>query len=370
MISNKKKIALVLPSLKAGGMERVASLLSNYFVKKINLEVHIILFGRDIEVFYELDKDVIIHKPAQVFNSGIFLLHFLLRLVYIRKTIKSIKPDAVLSFGTQWNNFISLSLINTNYPVFLSDRGSPVRNYGLYNELLRKYLYKKAKGIISQTKLANEILKKRFSNVNIVTIGNPIEIDNSMKIQSEYNEKYILSIGRLIKTKHQDRLIKIFLRLNKPDWKLIIVGGPVKKGEDWFNHLQKIIIELGLEKRVILTGEQKDVKKYYALSQIFAFTSSVEGFPNVIGEALASGLPVVAYDCIAGPSEMIKNSENGFLVPVFDDEQFLQKLQLLVDDEDLRNKMSEKARESIKEFDINIIGEKYLNFILPENDKI
>ena len=90
-----------------------------------------------------------------------------------------------------------------------------------------------------------------------------------------------------------------------------------------------------LRDHIKLVGEQKDVEFYYKLADIFVFTSSVEGFPNVLGEALSSGLPVVSYDCIAGPADMITNGENGFLIPVFDDEQFSQKLLYLMESQEL-----------------------------------
>ncbi len=107
-----------------------------------------------------------------------------------------------------------------------------------------------------------------------------------------------------------------------------------------------------------------DVDSQYLKSKIFAFTSNSEGFPNVIGEALSAGLPVVSYDCVAGPSEMIVDGENGFLVPVFDDDLFQKRLQQLIDDEELRQKMARKAPESVEKFSIEKIGQQYLDFIL------
>ena len=118
-----------------------------------------------------------------------------------------------------------------------------------------------------------------------------------------------------------------------------------------------------MEDRVIMAGKRSDVEKYYLQSKIFAFTSSSEGFPNVIGEAMSTGLPVVAYDCVAGPSEMIIDSENGYLIPLFDDEKFSEKLQLLMNNESLRNKMGERAKASIQRFSKDKISPQFLDFI-------
>ena len=220
-------------------------------------------------------------------------------------------------------------------------------------------MYKKASGIIAQTNKAFEVTIKKFPHSNIKVIGNPI---NLTKYQSVKSENVILSVGRLISTKNHDRLIDIFSKLNATNWKLIIVGGDAIK-ENNYEKLKSIIKEKKLENKVLLLGNQKNVIQYYLSSKIFAFSSSVEGFPNVIGEALSSGLPVVSYDCVAGPSEMINNGENGFLVPLFDDNLFQQKLQLLINNEELRLKMGVNARKNITMFSNESIGQQYLNFI-------
>ena len=83
---------------------------------------------------------------------------------------------------------------------------------------------------------------------------------------------------------------------------------------------------------------------------------------------MSAGLPVVAYDCVAGPSEMIKDGRNGFLVPVFDDEQFAERLDLLMSNEEMRKAFGKRAFEDIQSFSISKIGDKYLNFILDQNN--
>jgi glycosyltransferase involved in cell wall biosynthesis len=118
-----------------------------------------------------------------------------------------------------------------------------------------------------------------------------------------------------------------------------------------------------MNERIILAGNQLYVDSYYLKSKIFAFTSSSEGFPNVIGEAMSAGLPVVAFDCVAGPNELIHNEINGLLVPVLDFELFRTKLKQLIENKDLRDKLGMQARESIHNNSINIIGDKYLDFI-------
>ena len=172
----------------------------------------------------------------------------------------------------------------------------------------------------------------------------------------------MISVGRLIDTKNYDQLIAIFSRINNPSWKLVIVGGDALKQHN-SEKLQKQINGSEMQDRIELAGTQKDINSYLLKAKIFAFTSSSEGFPNAIGEALAAGLPVVAYDCIAGPSDMIRDGENGYLIPLFDQLLFEEKLKQLMNDESLIQSMGNAAVESVKKFSIENIVSNYYNVI-------
>lgn len=357
----KKKIALVIPSLNAGGMERVMSELANYFVLNENLSVHLIMYGKQPTTFYPINQKIIQHIPKEKFNDSLRTLFTFKRLIYLRKTVNKIQPDVVLSFGEFWNNFVLLALKGLKIPIFVSDRSKPDKSLGKLHDTLRKMLYPKTAGVIVQTQKGKLICQQFMPVIKIRVIGNPIRQIN--QLENVKRDHIILIVSRIIATKHHDHLISIFAKLNAPGWKLVIVGGEAQK-QNHLERLRKIASQLNMTDRIDFEGEKKNVEAYYNRSSIFAFTSSSEGFPNVVGEALSAGLPVVSYDCVAGPSEMINNNENGFLIPVFDDEQFQEKLQLLIDNEELRKSMGEKAKESIKKFSVEAIGEQYLDFIL------
>jgi len=354
------KIAFLIQSLQPGGMERVMSEIIEFCSRKPEVKIHLVLFGIKRKIFYEIPKSIIIHKPDFEFDNTQRFWHMIKTIYFIRKTIKKINPNTILSYGELWNNLVLLALLNTPYSVFVSDRCQPNKSIGKLHDFLRKKLYKNATGIIAQTSIAKSIYEAEFvNNSNIKVIGNPIA---QQELVTTPREKIVLSVGRLIETKHHDELIKLFVKLNKPDWKLIIVGGDALKQNN-SKVLNDLIKSLNAQGRVILAGNQKDVTSYYKKSSIFAFTSSSEGFPNVVGEALSFGLPVVAFDCIAGPSDMIQDSKNGNLIKLFDYEQFAKKLGLLMDDEALRLEMAEFAPISIRKFDKNKIGEEYYEFI-------
>jgi glycosyltransferase involved in cell wall biosynthesis len=155
----------------------------------------------------------------------------------------------------------------------------------------------------------------------------------------------------------------MFLNIGNPEWKLVLVGYDHLKQNN-FERLKGMILKNNAGDRVLLAGKQADVDSYYTSSRIFAFTSGSEGFPNVIGEAMSAGLPVIAFDCVAGPSDMITDNHNGFLIPLYDYSQFQEKLEMLMQHEELRNSFGENAKKDIIRFSVSSIGEKYYNFIL------
>jgi glycosyltransferase involved in cell wall biosynthesis len=360
----KKKdttICLAIHSLQAGGMERVMAELTAYFAKKEAVKVHLILYGIKRDIFYPLPDNVLLHKPSFAFDDTHRFRSVIKTLYYLRKKIKEIKPDAVLSFGEYWNNFVLMASLGLGYPVFVSDRSQPDKSLGKLQDKLRQWLYPFAKGVIAQTEKAKQIYQSLYRHSNITVIGNPIrEIAQGGELIEK--ENIVLMVGRLIASKHQDKLIELFVKIDNPAWKLVIVGYDHLK-QNHMARLQELVKQLGAEDRVVLAGKQSNVEAYYLKSKIFAFTSSSEGFPNVIGEAMSASLPVVAFDCVAGPSEMIFNNENGYLVPLFDYDDFQMKLSSLMSDEIRRNQFGLNAGNNIKKFSVENIGEQFFQFI-------
>jgi GalNAc-alpha-(1->4)-GalNAc-alpha-(1->3)-diNAcBac-PP-undecaprenol alpha-1,4-N-acetyl-D-galactosaminyltransferase len=361
------KICFIIPSLNAGGMERVMAELITQFSQKDNVELHLVLFGRKRELFYKLPKNITIHRPNFEFNNKFRFFSTCMTICALRIMVTNIRPTSILSFGELWNSFVLIALLGKDYPIYVSDRCQPNKSLGKVHDYLRKVLYPKATGIIAQTEIAKSIYLKQFKHNNIKVIGNPIRIID--KLENITKENIVLSVGRLITTKHHDELIKMFVRINNPDWKLIIVGGDAIKQNNMLK-LKALIKELNAENQIILAGKQREVDSYYLKSKIFAFTSSSEGFPNVIGEAQSAGLPVIAFDCIAGPADLIENNKNGYLIPLFDYKQFEEKLSQLMVNSSLVGLMGSFAQKSIKQFDAYSISEKFYEYITEDNQTI
>ncbi|MCZ4319925.1 glycosyltransferase [Aequorivita viscosa] len=354
------KIICVIHGLGVGGMERVMVSLLNSFAVRENVEVSLLLIGRYRTVEFEISDKIKIYLPDFEFNPQQRSYSSLKTLRFIRKTIKKINPDTVLSFGECWNNLVLLSLIGLKFPVYISDRSQPNKNLGRVQNLLRNLLYPKAAGYIAQTNKARDIASQNKWNNNTVVIGNPInQLSNQNGI---VKENIILTVGRLISTKHIDELIEIFNKIDNPEWQLVVVGGNAKN-LNLLEEYRHLVEKLGLEDRIHLLGSKPNVADYYEKAKIFAFTSSSEGFPNVIGEAMANGLPVIAYNCVAGPADLIIDGQTGFLIEERDQNSYIENLKVLMEDSALRNRQGTRALEKIKDFDAEIIAEKFFGFI-------
>ena len=361
MQQQKKTICLVINSLQAGGMERVMSELAHYFAAKPYLNVHLVLYGVKRDIFYSIPSNIIIHKPAFEFNTSKRLVSSIRTMYFLRKKLSALQADAIVSFGEYWNSMVLLSCIGLKLPIYVSDRCQPDKYLGKVQEFLRTWLYPNANGIIAQTEIAKNRYLQKIKQPNVQVIGNPIRMIEN-KLQQE-KENIVLTVGRLITSKHHDKLIELFVRINQPGWKLIIIGDDALKQNNMVR-LQKMVGDLAANDKVLLTGKLSNVEEYYCKSKIFAFTSSSEGFPNVIGEAQSAGLPVIAFDCVAGPAEMLIDGENGFLIPLFDYAMFENKLAQLMQDTELRNTFGEKAKQTIRKFSVDEICNRFENFIL------
>lgn len=356
------KICVVIHSLGIGGMERVMSLLIRHFSFYQKAEIHLVLIGKERVIKYDLPNTVIVHRPKWEFNNKYRTLHTIRTLLFIKSTMNRIKPDTILSFGEMWNNLVLLALKNKAFPVYISDRSTPNKNLGSVQNWLRDKMYPNAAGYIAQTEKAAHVARQNNWNNNIQIIGNPVPQINAGVPEG----KQILTVGRLIKTKNVDRLIEIFdkarIELNTQDWKLCVLGGNAAGGSI-LEELHKQVANKDLMKLVRLEGEKSNVLDYLKSSEIFAFASTSEGFPNALAEAMSAGLAVIAYDCMAGPSDLIDNGVNGFLIPEGNEEEFKVKLMELMSNQSLRASLGIAAKEKMKNFREDLLAERFYKFI-------
>jgi glycosyltransferase involved in cell wall biosynthesis len=353
-----KKLCLIVPDLHKGGMERVMAELANYFYQKEDTIVHIILLLNQAKIFYKIPPEVSVLRPSFTFSNKWRLLSTIRTLFFLRRTIRRLDPDSVLSFGETYNSFVLLSCLFLKTRVFVSDRSRPDKKWGFIQENLRRILYPQAAGIVAQTTYSRNFLAKETGHKNIRVIPNPIREFEKPSVEKE---NIILNVGRLIKSKRIDLLLNIFSKCENKDWVLWIVGENETGNEEL---LVKLSEELKIADRVKFWGKQEDMNRFYGLARIFAFTSESEGLPNVLLEAMGAGLACISFDCIAGPRDLIDDGVNGYLVRLHDCETYASKLNTLIEDPEIREIFSKNAVKKTGEFDIHIIGEKFYNFLL------
>lgn len=348
-----KKLCFVIPSITAGGMERVMLELAIYFADQ-KLDVHLIILDKG-ESFYQLNSKIIVHKPDFFFNRRWRLYFTFKTILFLRNKLKNIRPYSVLSFGEMYNSFVLLSALGLKLRIYVSDRSQPDKKWGFFHELLRRLLYPKAAGIISQTSYSKEFLTNITKHQNIRVIPNPVI---TVETCNNIRKNIVLFIGRLVSTKRVDILLELFTKSNHNGWELWIVGdGPQRA------FLEELSKNLELNNSVKFWGNQSDIAKFYLQAKIFAFTSVSEGFPNALLEAMSWGLGCISFDCKSGPSDLIKDNYNGFLIPLLNTNEFLLKLNLLQRDENLLIRLSKNAFLSSKQYSLDKIGQEYLKFI-------
>jgi len=172
--------------------------------------------------------------------------------------------------------------------------------------------------------------------------------------------KKVVAAGRLTQQKGFDRLIPAWSPIARthPDWCLEIYGKGPERGP-----LQELIDNHGLTDAIRLMGPTDRLGHAFAQSSIFVLSSRWEGLPMVILEAMSKGLPVVSFDCPTGPEEVVVNDRNGVLVPEGDVPAMTAALHHLIEDEELRARLGNGALATAAEYDMEIIGQKWLELI-------
>jgi len=375
-----KNILFLAISLNKGGAERVVSILLKHLTSHQNVNIYLILMEDGIA--YELPENI---KPivlSRSKKSGMRKLLELPLIAYqIAKFAKENKIDTIISFLYRPNyinilakffGFKGQSIIN------IRSTTSRYLNEGLLGKInlfLIKNLFNKADLIISNSIGVKEDLNTLLTiDTRHIAIPNPIDItkvealsDSTQGINQELDPSidYIISVGRLIPLKRNKDLLLAFSKIYKQldNAKLLFVGeGQLK--EDLIQYSEK----LNIKDKVIFLGNVDNPFYYLKKSTLFVMTSELEGFPNVLIEAMACGLPVVSSNCTSGPKEILGDEEYGLLYEVGDIESLCKNILTVMTDKKMQINLREQALKRVSDYSLDKIIPQFEREIL--NDEI
>ena len=372
-----KKVCFVIPNLGGGGAQRVLLNILRH-IDHSKFDPHLILFEKKRfekkgDLLFDLPSDINVRVLRSKKYRRFLKWFYFLKLV---KLLKAEGPDAVVSFMWKLNAAVLLSkkMSRTKAKIIISERGSTAIYNGRFVNFQRslaiRFFYPKAEKIIFPSRdMADKIVKSygiEKQKMNI--IHNPVDIAMITERAQEriedpvYQAKnnIIISIGRLGKEKGFAYLIRAISLLSKNDidCKLVILGEGAEE-----NNLYNLSKELNIEDRVRFLGFRSNPYKYLARSKIFVLSSLYEGFPNVLLEAMALGVPSIATRCPTGPEEIITDEVNGLLIPQADEKALANAIKKLLLDKDLRERLSEAARKRAEDFRVEKIIMQYEDVI-------
>lgn len=344
-----KKVLLFICTLDDGGAQRVVSILSSELAN-LDYEVEILKYYKS-ENIYPLNPKIKVSCVEENTKSNNILINISWMRNYFRNNC-----DIIISFLASYNMLALLA--NPGKPIIVADRNDPKRiPSNPIIRILRNSLYKKADYIVAQT----ENNKNYFNSDKCVVINNPMDIEKYVGMALSAAKKHkIVSVGRLTKQKNQLMLIDAFNEIHKKhnDYELYIYG----EYRSYKNILDEKVNSLGLNNCVFMPGSKKDILCQIKDSEVFVLSSDYEGMPNALIEAMCIGLPCISTN-VSGANELIQNGQNGYLIDVGNTSQLIEKLELLINDQELAKQIGKNACEISDNFNKHNIVNKWVKLI-------
>lgn len=364
----------IIPTLEGGGAERVAANLLAEFSKTDN-KIVLVLFSK--KTGYGLPDNVKVRliNTRQHHNIVYIIFNFFFVIFNLSKIIKEEKPYSVLSF-MDYTNIVSIA---ANYlscrkaKVNISVHTSPALHLKKYSgsrwnaiiSMLIKLLYNRTDKIIAVSNFIKSDLIKSFSikESRVMVIYNPVDIEKiNMLASAEVAEQWfkedvpvVISVGRLLKEKDHETLLKAFAIAKKQaDMRLLIVGEGKEK-----HKLKEISKKIGMDNDVAFLGYKKNPFKYMKRATVFVLSSLYEGFPNVIVEAMACGVPVISTQYNPCQHEIIEHEKTGIVIPIADEKALAEAILRLLRDKKLCVSLTEEAMKKVAYFSIERIANRY-----------
>ena len=265
------------------------------------------------------------------------------------KVLELTKPDVIVSFREPAGRLL-LEGLHTDIPVISMLHNDPDEIF-LHSPAAEKRALEKSAAI--QVLMPSFIQKAEtyLDYHHFVYIPNAVNVPQVQSTVGDEKKSHVITnVGRVTgRTKRQHLLVEAFslLASDFPDWEVNIWGDTYDKA--YVAALKKLIHGKHLESRVHLRGTTKDMGSVWKNTDIFAFPSHHEGFPLALSEAMSVGIPAVGYRSCSSVNELIRDGENGFLVED-GPEPFSRALRKLMESRELRSRLGEGAKASMKPF--------------------
>lgn len=344
-----------------GGMERVLVNKVTYLVNRLHWDITVVTTDQKRRpVFYSLpegvkliDLDINYSDDNNKHPIGKIIGYLLKRRTHRKRLtdlLKKEKVDIVISLYPSESSFIpqikdgSKKVLELHYCKFFRLQYGRRGLLGLIDKWRTKQDEKIVRRFDKFVVLTNEDKGYWGALPNIMVIPNA-----AMHVSNKYSDvspHRVIAVGRLDYQKGFDRLIQAWELIQKSerysDWRLDIFG----QGE-WLDMLQRMINEKGLQESVQINHPTKNIGQEYTNSSMLVMSSHYEGFPMVMIEAMACGLPVVSFDYKCGPRDIIQDGQNGLIVTDGDIQGLADAMMRLMNDESLRKQMSERAKKVV-----------------------
>lgn len=340
---------------KAGGTERMTAWLANQLCGEHQVVILSLHMAGD--VFFPL-KDGVCHQTLPTYPGKTGILK---QILWIRRYILENHIDRVINVDMGMGFYGILAAAGTSAKTITWEHGNYFNNWGsrLF-PYMRRFAAKHSDAVAVLTERDRENYLTHIPGcAPIHVLPNPAQMRDA---KYDPDSKIILSVGHLLENKGYHRAVDVASKIlpRHRGWQWIICGeGPERA------RLEQMIRDAGLEEQMKLPGLIRDMEPVYGQAAILVLTSEMEGLPMVLLEGKSHGLPLVAFDIMTGPSDIIADGVNGYLVDPFDLEQMAQKLELLMEDESLRVQMSRDASAGMEKFSEEMILSKW-KYLLKE----
>lgn len=353
----KMNIVLLSSNItNAGGTERIGIGLANELINSGASSVTIISFFGSNTPFFDVDKRI---RIITLFQQEVPLFILFPKLIWKLRRIFKRCPERsiVLNIGALLCPFSIVANVGLSHRNIVWEHFNVSLIFKSSKERFARYMASRyADAIVTLTLKDREMYLANFAcKPKVSAIPNFLTLEMKSNPDLKSN-KVALAVGRFTEQKAFDRLIKIWSKLptHLQDWRLDIVGD----GEDEAI-LKELIADLKLG-NVHLIKTTSTIEDHYEEASIYLMTSRWEGLPMVLIEAQSYGLPIISYDCLTGPRDIVRDGYNGYLVPDDQDEEFVTTLIHIMENDKLREKFSLAAREDSTRFNKTAVIESWL----------